>query len=334
MAVKWSWAFGAETPTTMRDYMGWSFDQVSTFRNEAVTTPVYTYASFPGTKYSMALSDDDVAVPSSAVPVQGWYSVAMQPTVSYRPYQTFMVVYGGGSGRSIYIQVASESAWNLYVDNTYKETFTAPALGDWHYIALKYDMSTSTWSGQVYVNGSAATASYTNSRSAETSASAEFRGMTDGYKQTFMAQIIFYDDLADSGETPVFVSRVGPTADTSSQGTWTPSSGATNFGVTANNPYDNATYTQEPTPSSGDNVVTQAVLATELGLFPGVVRGGTCHSYSSGTNLQAFASIRDSGGAYTNGATVTPDSADTTYAYGTSTGLTGQSTINVKYEVV
>lgn len=334
MAVKWSWAFGNETPTTMRDYMGWSFDQISTSRNGAVTTPVYTYASYPGTRYSMALSDDDIAVPSSAVPVQGWYSVAMQPTVSYRPYQTFLAVYGGGSNRSIYIQVASESAWNLYVDNTFKETFTAPALGDWHYIALKYDMSTSTWSGQVYVNGAAATASYTDARSAETVASAEFRGMTDGYKQTFMAQIIFYDDLSDSGETPLFVSRVGPTADTSETGTWAPSSGATNFGVTANNPYDNATYTQEATPSSGDNVVTEAVLATELGLTPGIVRGGTNHTYSSGTNLQAFASIRDSAGAYTNGATVTPDSADTTYAFGTSTALTGSSTINVKYEVV
>ena len=334
MAVKWSWAFGNETPTIMRDYMGWSFDQTSTSRNSAVTTPVYTYASYPGTRYSMALSDDDIAVPSSAVPVQGWYSVAMQPTVSYRPFQTFLAVYGGGSNRSIYIQVASESAWNLYVDNTFKETFTAPALGDWHYIALKYDMSTSTWSGQVYVNGAAATASYTDARSAETVASAEFRGMTDGYKQTFIAQIIFYDDLSDSGESPLFVSRVGPTADTSETGTWAPSSGATNFGVTANNPYDNSTYTQEAAPSSGDNVVTEAVLATELGLTPGIVRGGTNHTYSSGTNLQAFASIRDSAGAYTNGATVTPDSADTTYAYGTSTGLTGSSTINVKYEVV
>ena len=334
MAVKWSWAFGNETPTIMVDYMGWSFVQTSTFRNEAVTTPVYTYASYPGTKYSMALSDDDVNVPAGVVPVQGWYSVAMQPTVSYRPYQVFLRVNGGASGRSIYIQVISESAWNLYVDNVFKETFTAPALGDWHYIALKYDMSTSTWSGQVYVNGAAATASYTDARSAETSADALFRGMTDGYKQTFMAQIIFYDDLADSGETPLFVSRIGPTADTSETGTWAPSSGATNFGVTANNPYDNATYTQEATPSSGDNVVTEAVLATELGLTPGIVRGGTNHTYSSGTNLQAFASIRDSGGAYTNGSTVTPDQADTTYAYGTSTGLTGSSTINVKYEVV
>jgi hypothetical protein len=295
--------------------MGWQFASTGSGNNEPVTSPVYTYASFPGTKYSMALSDSDVNVPVGVVPVQGWYSVAMQPTNSYRPYQIFLRVNGGASGRSIYIQVISESAWELYVDNVFKETFTAPALGDWHYIALKYDMSTSTWSGQVYIDGSAATAAYTDARSAETGAEALFRGMTDSAKNTYIAQIIFYDDLADSGETPLFVTRVGPTADTSETGAWTPFGGATNFGVTANNPYNNLTYTQETTPSSGDNVVTQAVLATELGLTPGIVRGGTNHTYSSGTNLQAFASIRDSAGAYTDGATVTPDQ-------------------NVKYEVV
>jgi hypothetical protein len=307
---------------------------------------VYSYASYPSTKYSWGTSAlRGFRFPSAvAAPGAGRVAVAVKAKTTWYANQAFplLKIEGindpGDMFANMYVSNAATSTITMYVDDAFAGTTTL-TLDDWHYVAISYDFGVTTpntATATFFVDGSQVATGSDNV--GPTGTETKVRITSGGFSDTLglVAQCVVYDTGTSEADAaaPIFVSRLAPNADTSTTGTWTPFGGATNIGVTAGT-YDNATYTQEATPSSGDNVVTEVNnLATQLGLTPGVVRGGTNHTYSSGTNLQAFASIRDSGGSYTDGATVTPDEADTTYAYATSTGLTGSSTINVKYEVV
>ena len=337
MAVVWSWAFGAETHTELT-LMGWGGMSTNTVPTTG-TGKVYTYASFPGTKYSLELRQGYTVTAPPLLPSIGSVATAFRAPTTYSTNSVLSIVGNvDGDNIQIYCLNTTTGTFGGYVNNTLAGTVTLP-VGDWHYISFTYDMSTTTYSAEFFANGvsfgSATSTYYTN---AQTGVNVRTEGVGNYLPNGgLVAQFIAYDSGTSAADaaTPIFVSRLTPNADTSTVGTWAPSTGATNIGVTAGNPLDNATYTQEATPSSGDNVVTEVNnLSLQLGLTPGVVRGGTAHTYSSGTNLQAFASIRDSAGAYSDGATVTPDESDTTYGYSTSTSLTGSSTINLKYEVV
>jgi len=338
MAVVWSWAFGAETHTELA-LMGWSGVSNQTVPTTG-TGKVYTYASFPGTKYSLELRQGYTVTAPPLLPSIGSVATAFRAPTSYDQNSNALDIAGNVDGDriQIYCSNSGSGTFTAKVNGTVAGTVTLP-VGNWHYISFTYDMSTTTYSAEFFANG-ASFGSTTNSSYtiAQTGVSVRIQGVGNYLPNgSLHGQIIGYDSGTSAADaaTPIFVSRLQPNSDTSTVGTWAPSTGATNIGVTAGDPFDNLTFTQEATPSSGDNVVTEVNnLAAQLGLTPGIVRGGTAHTYSSGTNLAAFASIRDSGGAYTDGATVTPDEADTTYAYATSTGLTGSSTINVKYEVV
>ena len=347
MAVVWSWAFGSEGKSPMETYLG--FEYINGGGTQAPYTGadnVYSYASYPGTKYSWGTSAlRAFRFPAVAAPGAGRVAVAVKAKTTWysNSSASLLKLEGlndpGDMFAYMYISSSITGAVACYVDNTLVGT-TSLTLDDWHYLAISYDFGVTTPNSATatfFVNG--AQVATGSDSSGPTGTETQVRITSGGFSNTLglVAQCISYDTGTSEADAaaPIFVTRLAPNDDTSEVGTWTTSSGATNIGVTAGT-YDNATYTQEATPSSGDNVVTEVNnLATQLGLTPGVVRGGTNHTYSSGTNLQAFASIRDSGGSYTNGATVTPDSADTTYAYATaSSGLTGASTINVKYEVV
>lgn len=348
MAVVWSWAFGSEGKSPMETYLG--FEYINGGGTQAPFTGadnVYSYASYPGTKYSWGTSAvRGFRFPSTvAAPGAGTVAVALKAKTTWYANQSspLLLVEGVSDPTDMlalmYVSNAATSTIAMYVDSTLVGTISL-TLDDWHYVAISYDFGVTTpntATATFFVNG--AQVATGSDSSGPTGTETKVRITSGGFSNTLglVAQCISYDTGTSQADAaaPIFVTRVTPNADTSDVGTWSPASGGTNQVTVTAGAYNNATYAQEATPSSGDNVVTEVNnLATQLGLTPGIVRAGTNHTYSSGTNLQAFASIRDSGGAYTNGATVTPDQNDTTYAYGTSTGLTGSSTINVKYEVV
>jgi hypothetical protein len=341
MAVKWSWAFGQETATLLSDDMDWQMTSAITsyVPDNAFT---YTYGGSPG-RYSLKVnSGADFFLPVQSFTPSGWLTAAIyNDSASWTQNTFFLEVIAGGNGRyiAIYMSNGASSTFALYVDNVLKATFSVP-IGNWHYWALQYDMSADPWSGRVFVDGIAVTATFTDAQTAQTTGSYHCEGFSTNSSfptagTSYFAQFIVYDDVADAGQTPYYCTRVAPNSDDSTVGTWVPSAGATNIGVTNNDPLDPSTYTQEAIPASGDNVVTEVNnLSTQLGITPGVVLAATNHTYSSGTAVQAFASVRDSGGVYVDGAIFTPDTSDTTYGYATTTaGLTGASTIDCKYEI-
>lgn len=337
MSLKWCWAFGQESSALLQSDMGWVWGNTSTGTGQPTNTITYTYAGSPG-RYSWSQDDggaNSFTLPATSFTPQGWVSIAFYADGTAYNFSRLIEIRGGTSGRSIYLQGNGAAGMSLYVDNVFKETFTLP-LNDWQYVSLQYDFTATLWEGRAYVNGAAATAAYTDSRSAETTGITLLAGCVGGTRASLFAQIAIYDDTADAGQTPYYCTRVAPDTDTSTVGTWVPT-GADNHSSTNTDPFSAASYTEEATPSSGDQVVTSlAALNTALGVTAGTVVGCTAHTYSSGTAVQAFAAVRDSGGSYAVGATVTPDTPpDTTYAFATQTaGFTGTSTINFKYEIV
>jgi hypothetical protein len=299
---------------------------------------VYSYPAFPGTKYSWEVSPvRALQTPAGSFINAGTLTVAAKMnTAFYNSATSPLIQVQGGSSRSInvYCTTSATGVFSLFMDTVLVGTFTL-IVANWYYVALVYDISTVNWTADLYIDGALVLSGVSVEPSGETTGFYEVGGCG---QNALFAQIISYDanTATPTAVAPIFCSRLAPNADTAEVGAWTPSVGATNVGVTAGDPFDNTTFTQEATPSSGDNVETEVDnLVAQLGLTAGTVLGATNHTYSSGTGVQAFASCRDSGGAYVDGSTITPDASDTTYAFATATvGLTGTSTIDCKYEIV
>mgnify|MGYP003133238903 CR=1 FL=1 len=346
MAIKWSWAFGTETPTVL-EQMTWDFQNLS--NGAESTTQTYTYVGSPA-RQSMSLDDIFFAnlfrVPTEAWSPQGWLSAAIYIDLNAgagTDSNTILSVLGGGSARAIYIRSTNigTNTFSLFVDNTFKENFTLLP-NRWNYIGLQYDMSTNPWSGRVYVDGVPVTALHTDSQSAETTGGLFCGGTTNG-KHTYVAQIIAYDNTADAGETPYFVTRVDPMADTSTTpggAAWT-STAADNHSA-LESPFNAASYVNnDPTAGGNDVIVSTTNLATQLGTSPTTVAAVTVHTWATGSGVTGRTELSDDNAAYTVGNTITP-SVNPTYSYATDTTLPSSpgtpwgsaSNIFYKYEVI
>ena len=339
MAIKWSWAFGPEESSLYQD-MGWSVEDTTNVSSSQEYT--YTYTGSPA-RYSLVMDDNSSTVtpPVGCIPAEGWVSIATYVSGTHHQGEFPLKVIGNSSGRytGIYMKTAGTNTFALYVDNTEKATFTMTP-NDWHYLALKYSMTGSTWSGRVYVDGAAATAEYTDAQSAETGASCQFHGYADGTRETFLAQIITYDSQTDSGSVPRFCTRIEPTTDTGTVGTWTPNVGTSDFAVLSGS-WDASTFTENSGSAIGHNCRVQAQnLATQLGVTPTSIDGITVHTWATGSGQNGFTAISDNDSNYDNGATITPDTSDPTYAFATAPDVPSNgdawhatSSVFFKYEV-
>lgn len=341
MAIKWSWAFGTETPTVLEE-MTWDFQTLAA--GAVSTTQTYTYVGSPARR-SMAMDDPFLSnlfrVPTEAWSAQGWLSAAVYIDLNAGAgtnSNTILSVVGGGTSRGIYIRSTNigTNTFSLYVDNNFKENFTLLP-NRWNYIGLQYDMSTGTWSGRVYVDGVAVTALHTDPQSAETTGGLFCGGTTNG-QHTYFAQIIAYDDTADAGQTPYFVTRVDPMSDTGTTGTWTTTSGDNHSALES--PFNSATYVNnDPSTAGNDVVVSTTNLATQLGTVPTTVAAVTVHAWATGSGVTGRSELSDDNATYTAGNTITP-SVNATYTYATDTSQpsggswTSASNIFYKYEVI
>jgi hypothetical protein len=345
MAIHWSWPWGQESSLELETNMGWDFASTSASHGQADSTTVYTYAGSP-TRYSWAQDDaifnNYFTLPTTAWTAAGWLCAPFYAAGSLAGNAIMLEVKGGSSGRRTYVRHTSAGNGQLYVDDTFKANFAGLTSNNWHFLALQYDMSSDPWSGRVYLDGVAATAAFTDAQSAETAGSYVLHGFTSGTRATYWGGIIVYNSTGDSGETPLFVTRVAPNADAATTvGTWVPSSGSDDFAVTNTDPFVNTSFTQESAPSSADQCVTEVSnLTTQLGITPPSIAGITGHTYSSGTGITVNAGV-GSATSYTAGDNAVPNSGDTTYAFGTApvdpTGggaWSHTTTVRFRYKVV
>jgi len=260
MALLWSWAFGNEDATKLLT-IGFGNNGTARVVPTNSSNSLYTYSGDNSGRYSLALDGHYgyIELPLSVTSSfnSGWVSIPVKSisTLGYYGNQILIrALAGSGSNRGVYAQANSTGTISLYVDNVFKETTTALDLTGFRYIALKFDMSGSTWSGQVYVDGAAATSQHTSTRTAESSTLVRIGPGWGwlGNPDFILGQVVLYDDVADSGETPMYVTRISPDADSpfTSAG-WTPSTGSDDYAVVVP-PLDSTTYTRKSTPTSGD----------------------------------------------------------------------------------
>lgn len=324
MALAWTWAFGAESAVVLQS-MGWSFDNTGTFANEPRTTFQYTYSGSP-TRYSMAM-DPGVGfrLPTTVNAPSGWIGFAVyHETTPYALVYPIIEIRGAIFNREVRVDMLTSGALALYVDSIYKaSTSVFTWLGQWHYVALRYDYTgadvAGAHSGQIFVDGVAATGIETDAATLEADTTTHFVGTASGDRTQHIAQIAAWDSLADPGEVARFVTRLDVDADVSEVGTWTPSAGATNFGVVGGT-FDAATYTEEATPSASDDVIVNlsADLATKLGISPSAIDGITAHTFSTGLGQTARAEVGDQVGTVTTAGATGAISSTTTERHATA----------------
>ena len=312
MAISWHWAWGPESIATLQADYGFAFSTLSSMAPTSAVGEVYTYAGSP-TRYSMsARSGRTTTLPAAAFPAtsQGWVAIpfknAAAPTLASGP--DIIEVIGALSARRTYVDVGTDlKSLRLFVSNIFKESTLPFDWTDWKYVALRWDMSTTTWSGRLYVDGVAATALYTDTTgtAAETGGAISLvsAAVSTGL-DWLIGQIICRDALGDAGEVRRFVTRVEPGVDGTNIGVWTPSVGVDDFAVLAT-PLDVSTYTENTVPSALDRVevVPATDLDTALGTTTTAIDSVMVHGYSSGQAITARVLVGDGTASETAGTT-------------------------------
>jgi hypothetical protein len=343
MAISWSWAFNNESGVDLAN-MGWVLESTSSTRGQPSTAFTYTYAGSP-TRYSWAQDansgGDEISPPLTTFQPQGWITFAVYYDAASLGFFSNPIRIAG-NGSTIYLRHDGNGVISLFVRNVLKATFNDPLLTkQWNYIAVRYDMTTTTWSAQVYVNGVEQTPLESQTGGGvTTNGQVTLLGSTSGTRTTYFAQIIQYDDPNDAGETPYFVTRCDPLSDRATSGTWT-STGANNFSQLGS-PFNQATYVENGTPSTGDYVECRASPlsdASQLNLSGVTVAAITTHDYTEGTGVDVRCGIADAA-ATVFGDPVTPSLGVTSYCFATSetqpsggNWVTGSSVI-VRHEIV
>lgn len=302
MAVKWSWAWGAETAATLETDAGWDLSSTSASNIAPSASggadPEYTYAGSP-TRYTINLKSSSFCrSPLGIGSPQGWLSSHFylnnaNPLTGYYFFQ----VTATSNGRGIYVQGATGNTIKFYVDNSFKEQ-TAQVFPSqtWHNIAIKYDMSGTTWSGQLWMNGVAVTLDWTDSGVAQTSCHFQISGLINAglANGAFWAGLVHYDDMADPGELSRYVTRANPTADINSTfGAWVP---AVNQSAELVSPLDTATTVNAAAPIPTDFLTINVNnLSTQLGISPNIY-GVSAHGFASGVGSSVVAGVSSSSG--------------------------------------
>lgn len=346
MAVHWSWAWGQETVTDLVDDMG--FAQASAGGTQQPTSAAgntYTYPLSP-TRYAWETSNTKtLQTPTQAFLNAGTIAVPLKATAWYGGFSWGILVgvvdAAAGKNITVYCTNGATNVISLYVDNILGGTTTL-TVNDWHYVALQYDMSGASWTGALYVDGVL-----------KISGADTVSGATAGYFQAggfgsngYMGQLIVYTTgtvIADAS-APIYCTRLSPQNDISDVGAWTPAANAGTDAVAAvisNDPLNTATNTTLSPAASSDNMITQATgINALIGVLSGDIRGVTAHSYASGTAVNTRVAVSGNlvSGGYTTGTQITPDTADTTYAFATydegSAAISSTGDIYFKYEIV
>jgi hypothetical protein len=340
-ALHWSWAFGNEDLTDL-SAMGWTTADPTVLALTTDTDKVYSYSGSP-TRYGWIFDGNygefTLPIPAVSGLDNGWIAAPWKSSVGsgYYTLPQPLLRIVGTSGERIECSVTSGGAIALYVSNTLKETSAVVDWTEWRYIALRWDMSTNPWSGQVYVDGVAVTALGTQSDVAETAGSARI-GPGPGVfnlPTAFCSQIIIYDSTADAGETPYYATRAEPIADGTNIGSWAPNSGSDDYAVVAS-PFDETTFTEDSSPSPSNRVeVVSSHISASIGIVPNTIVGVTGHTFSDGQNVTSRVVLSPSGGTEVSGSGVLISSGSVSYAFASDDGTYLPSdSVDLIYEIV
>ena len=319
MAIKWSWQFHNESETDL-DTLGFN-----TYQSNQYPYTDYSFsphgAAVTGSTWSPYNSARYVGLPTEVGPDEGAFCMAQL----LLPAEVFNNVYhmyirNANGGIFTYTNV-SDKAIRLYVDDVLKATGDNVDVAKWNFWTLKYSMTGSTWYASVWLNGSEYLAEASDAEAAQSSGQdIRFYGSATNGNLSRVANLIVYDKYADDSEKVRYVSRISPNADTSETGTWAPDSGTDNF-ARLGGAYNSSTYTQETSPTDGDEVITSfsGTIAATLAVTPTAINAVTVHGISTGLNNVARIEVGDQGGSGTTAGAYKTISNTSTYQFATAT---------------
>jgi len=328
MAMVWSWAFGNETEADLEsigfDLSSFAFSGAGAAWTAESTSVdplnAYTYSGAVAPRYSLGADTDGgntsseatLILPGAAYPgdgtgatAKGIFAFAYRATNAsvFQRGPRLLEVLTTYSTNACYIRTtASSGAISLYLDNAFKGTSTPVDAGNWNYIALVFDMTTTTFSGSLYVNGALEASGTQGTFGTGGINLLRLRNTQygSGGATSLFGQFITYDDpvadLADAVSPDNFVTRVVPTVNGSTTGLWT-ATGAASLALAVSPPIDNTTYAGIASPSPGDrfDVDAGSNLQTLLGINPSSIKGATVHSVSLATAGTAKIGIGEGG---------------------------------------
>ena len=348
MAVKWSWAFGPETNTELEE-MGWTLSNLSTSEITQSSTHIYTYPGSPSRRSLNLRSVETVMPPHGTFGSEGWACIAFYCSDSFTEwsenYHAIRIRSAvGGKSIKIYSDVtAPNQTMILQVDDTFDPSGSVTvSQNDWHYIALQYSMTGTTWSARWYLDGApvgSLTTDVSSHATTDDQISVSIAGTSNQNElYTWYGQMTSYDDLADDGSRPLYVTRVSPNIDVgpATVGTWLPIGAVANPEAIAS-PFNTSSYSLNASTTTGDRLAVGQTgdLASVLSIGAlSNVYGVTSHAYVTGSGLSGSAGISSNGTAWTTGSSIFPDTNDPTYGYST-TGSWGNATsyVFMAYEV-
>lgn len=307
MSLKWSWAFGPETTAELNTLGQWNTS--NTTRSQTSVLYVRSYLGSPGGRYSLNMKDGGstygAGLPTNETEGSpaGWLSgYVYTPSAGFFDNSQLLIVKGNLSGTDIRCEADSLTRQiKFYVNNGFiGQTVTTLNSSTWHHIAIRFDMSSNPWLGELWIDGVQEIVG-SSARAADTGFTGYFGSLYSTWTpfddNTFWSDITFYDDWADPCPVDQFVTRIAADSDSSDNGTWAPGSGGGQFGALAP-PIAVGPVVSEATPSSGEYVEIETnILSAKLGISPTNIYGVTSHSYAAGTGgFSIFTDLAAAGG--------------------------------------
>ncbi len=352
MAVKWSWVFGPETNTELEE-MGWALSSVSTSDITQSSAHTYTYPGSPPRKSINIRRTRTLTAPAGTFGAEGWACVAFYCSDFFDEWSEnyhALKIYSGAGGKSIKIYsdtAAPNQTMILQVDDTFDPAGSVTvSQDDWHFIALQYSMTGTTWSARWYLDG-VPVGSLTTDASVDPTTDDQIQVSIAGCSTTdslftWYGQMIAYDEWGDDGFRQAYVTRVQPTdalGGTENVGTWNPVGAANNYEA-VESPYETGSYSENSSASTGDKLFIAAGLGATIQGQTGVgvgstVYGVTNHSWVTGSGLSGSVGIGKNDGfySYSTGSSIFPDTNDPTYGYVTSGSFNITDAPTMVYEV-
>jgi hypothetical protein len=364
MAFQVAWSFENEEGSFLASDLGWTIDNTSTpVYVDVDSTDTYTYTGSP-TKYALCLYSGNRAYPPApfqpvahkgcwAAPVKAKTAPASTVTIG----GVALFHDGVGFGVDTYIRIGSVNTFELWVASQFKGSSQVLDMSVWHYLCLKSDMTTTTYSGEMWIDGVQEATGTRTGMTVQTSSQFYIAGCATGAgtradAATRFGGLSYWDDTADSAQTPMYYTTVNPNEDLSNVGTWA-STEATDW-QSVEGALNTSTNTTEASPTSGDRVnlgtkggtggppATGGTddLTDHLGTNPSSIAGISLHTWSTGESINAKAVLgHEADASEITGTNVTISAADTTYAHvgsGTKPGggaWTGASQPELNYEI-
>ena len=321
MAIKWSWQFHDENMTTLQS-LGWESNHTTLIRPSTAYRFAPEGANVSGSVMEFYSSGYYVKLPGGIGPDEGAICWAERVPDNQTYASNFYKIFLSNPNGSIHAYVPAANPYvRLYVDNVLKAVGATVNIHSWNFWTLKYSCTGSTWYASLWLNGEEYISEQSDAATAQSSGqTVTLYGPSRGAASYGpIANIIVYDAYADDSEKVRYVTRLDPNTDTSETGTWAPDSGTDNFARLGSG-FNASTYTQESSPSVGDEVITSfsGNIAASLGVTPTAVNAVTVHAMSTGLNNVTRAEVGDQGGSGTTAGADTVNSNDTTYQYATA----------------